>query len=119
MKAEQLASHGSSVLIVEDDPDLSLALDDYLQHEGYTVRSVASGRQALREADRKTVTGKIRSLIALFGRDRVAIAYARACAMEGAKHSRAGRKAAETKGVAGLKVAADRAAATRKRKGVQ
>lgn len=51
MKAEQLASHGSSVLIVEDDPDLSLALSDYLQHEGYTVRSVATGRQALQEAE--------------------------------------------------------------------
>ena len=36
---------------MEDDPDLSLALDDYLQHEGYTVRSVASGRQALQEAE--------------------------------------------------------------------
>jgi DNA-binding response OmpR family regulator len=43
MKAEQLASHGSFVLIVEDDPDLSLALSDYLQHEGYTVCSVATG----------------------------------------------------------------------------
>jgi PAS domain S-box-containing protein len=51
VKAQQLASHGSSVLIVEDDPDLSLALDDYLQHEGYSVRSVASGRQALQEAE--------------------------------------------------------------------
>ena len=51
MNAQQLASHGSSVLIVEDDPDLSLALDDYLQHEGYTVRSVASGKQALQEAE--------------------------------------------------------------------
>jgi PAS domain S-box-containing protein len=51
MKAEQLASHGSSVLIVEDDPDLSLALSDYLQHEGYTVRSVTTGRQALHEAE--------------------------------------------------------------------
>lgn len=51
MKAEQLASHGSFVLIVEDDPDLSLALSDYLQHEGYTVRSVATGRQALQEAE--------------------------------------------------------------------
>jgi len=51
MKAEQLASHRSSVLIVEDDPDLSLALADYLQHEGYTVRSVATGRQALHEAE--------------------------------------------------------------------
>ena len=51
MRAEQLASHGSSVLIVEDDPDLTLALSDYLQHEGYTVRSVATGRQALHEAE--------------------------------------------------------------------
>ncbi len=54
MKAEQLASHGSSVLIVEDDPDLSLALSDYLQHEGYTVRSVATGRQALQEAEEQS-----------------------------------------------------------------
>ena len=54
MKAEQLASHGSSVLIVEDDPDLSLALSDYLQHEGYTVRSVATGRQALHEAEEQS-----------------------------------------------------------------
>ncbi len=51
MKAEQLASHRSPVLIVEDDPDLSLALGDYLEHEGYTVRSVTSGRQALHEAE--------------------------------------------------------------------
>src|SRR5678815_3613740 len=51
MKAEQLASHGSSVLIVEDDPDLTLALSDYLQHEGYTVCSVATGRQALQKAE--------------------------------------------------------------------
>src|SRR4029078_1076267 len=51
MKAEQLASHGTSILIVEDDPDLTLALSDYLQHEGYTVRSVATGRQALHEAE--------------------------------------------------------------------
>jgi len=51
MKAEQLASHRSPVLIVEDDPDLSLALGDYLEHEGYTVRSVTTGRQALHEAE--------------------------------------------------------------------
>jgi PAS domain S-box-containing protein len=51
MKAEQLASHGSSVLIVEDDPDLLLALSDFLHYEGYTVHSVSSGRQALHEAE--------------------------------------------------------------------
>jgi len=51
MKANQLASHGSSVLVVEDDPDLSLALSDYLRHEGYTVHSVATGRQALHDAE--------------------------------------------------------------------
>jgi PAS domain S-box-containing protein len=39
------------VLVVEDDPDLSLALVDYLQHEGYTVRSVTTGREALQEAE--------------------------------------------------------------------
>lgn len=51
MKAEQLVSHHSSVLIVEDDPDLSLALEDYLHHEGYTVRCARTGRQALQEAE--------------------------------------------------------------------
>ncbi|HEY3475815.1 MAG TPA: PAS domain S-box protein [Anaerolineales bacterium] len=51
MKAEQLASHRSPVLIVEDEPDLSLALADALEHEGYTVRSVATGQQALHEAE--------------------------------------------------------------------
>ncbi|HTL62067.1 MAG TPA: PAS domain S-box protein [Nitrospira sp.] len=53
MKAEQLASHRSSVLIVEDDPDLSLALADSLQHEGYTVHTVMTGRQALLEAEER------------------------------------------------------------------
>ena len=51
VKANQLASHGSSVLVVEDDPDLSLALSDYLRHEGYTVHSVATGRQALHDVE--------------------------------------------------------------------
>ena len=53
MKAEQLASHHSSVLIVEDDPDLCLALEDYLQHEGYTVHSVLTGKKALREVEQR------------------------------------------------------------------
>jgi PAS domain S-box-containing protein len=51
MNAEQIISHHSSVLIVEDDPDLSLALEDYLQHEGYTARCAKTGRQALQEAE--------------------------------------------------------------------
>jgi PAS domain S-box-containing protein len=51
MKAEEVVSYHSSVLIVEDDPDLSLALADYLQHEGYTVRCAMTGRQALHEAE--------------------------------------------------------------------
>ncbi|BFU93310.1 MAG: hypothetical protein NTNFB02_00320 [Nitrospira sp.] len=51
MKTEQPVSHHSSVLIVEDEPDLSLALEDYLHHEGYTVRCASTGRQALQEAE--------------------------------------------------------------------
>ena len=51
MQAHQIISHHSSVLIVEDDPDLSLALEDYLQHDGYTVRCARTGRQALQEAE--------------------------------------------------------------------
>ena len=51
MKPEQLASHQSSVLIVEDDPDISLALEDHLHHEGYTVQSVMRGKEALHEAE--------------------------------------------------------------------
>src|SRR5512145_1084212 len=62
MKAEQLASHGSSVLIVEDDPDLLLALSDYLQHEGYTVHSVTTGRQALHEAEEHSFSAVVLDL---------------------------------------------------------
>jgi PAS domain S-box-containing protein len=51
MKSEALVSPHSSVLIVEDDPDLSLALEDYLRHEGYTVRCARTGRQALQDAE--------------------------------------------------------------------
>src|SRR5690242_21021779 len=51
MNAQPIISHHSSVLIVEDDPDLSLALEDYLQHDGYTVRCARTGRQALQEAE--------------------------------------------------------------------
>lgn len=51
MNAERVPSHISSILIVDDDPDLCLALEDNLQHLGYTVRSVMTGREALHEAE--------------------------------------------------------------------
>ena len=51
MSAEQLPSHLSSVLIVDDEPDICLALEDLLRHEGYTVRSVMTGREALHQAE--------------------------------------------------------------------
>ena len=62
MKAEQLASHRSPVLIVEDEPDLSLALADALEHEGYTVRSVPTGQQALHEAEEHSFSAVVLDL---------------------------------------------------------
>ena len=51
MDAEPLDSHLSSILIVDDEPDICLALEDLLRHAGYTVRSVMTGREALHEAE--------------------------------------------------------------------
>ncbi|MEP6957809.1 MAG: PAS domain S-box protein [Nitrospirota bacterium] len=51
MNVEQLPSHLTSVLIVDDEPDICLVLEDLLRHEGYTVRSVMTGREALHEAE--------------------------------------------------------------------
>ena len=51
MGVEQLPSHLTSVLIVDDEPDICLVLEDLLRHEGYTVRSVMTGRKALHEAE--------------------------------------------------------------------
>lgn len=51
MVAEQLPSHLSSILIVDDEPDICLALEDLLRHVGYTVRSVMTGREALQAAE--------------------------------------------------------------------
>ncbi len=51
MDAEPLDSHLSSILIVDDEPDICLALQDLLRHAGYTVRSVMTGREALHEAE--------------------------------------------------------------------
>src|SRR5574341_242699 len=53
MNAEQFPSHLSSILIVDDEPDICLALEDLLRHEGYTVRSVMTGREALHEAEQR------------------------------------------------------------------
>jgi PAS domain S-box-containing protein len=39
------------VLIVDDDPDLCLALGDSLRHDGYAVRTVQAGQDALREVE--------------------------------------------------------------------
>jgi len=51
MNSEQLPSHLSSILIVDDEPDICLVLEDLLRYEGYTVRSVMTGREALHEAE--------------------------------------------------------------------
>lgn len=36
---------------MDDEPDICLALEDLLRHDGYTVRSVMTGREALHEAE--------------------------------------------------------------------
>jgi DNA-binding response OmpR family regulator len=51
MIVEQLPAHLSSVLSVDDDQDICLGLEDLLQYERYTVRSVMTGREALDEAE--------------------------------------------------------------------
>jgi DNA-binding response OmpR family regulator len=51
MKTESGSLPDSPILIVDDDPDICLALEDLLRHEGYTVRSVMTGREALHEAE--------------------------------------------------------------------
>ena len=53
MSAEQVPSHLSSILIVDDEPDICMALEDLLRHAGYTVHSVMTGRDALHEAEHR------------------------------------------------------------------
>lgn len=51
MNTERVSSSVSSILIVDDNPDICLALEDQLRFQGYTVRSVMTGRAALHEAE--------------------------------------------------------------------
>ena len=51
MNTESGSSHDASILIVDDEPDICLALEDLLRHVGYTVRSVMTGTEALHEAE--------------------------------------------------------------------
>jgi len=44
-----------SVLIVDDEPEICMALSDFLKHEGYAVRAVQAGHDALREVERGQV----------------------------------------------------------------
>ena len=47
MNAERIPSHYAPVLIVEDNHDLSFALQEQLHYQGYTVQCVMTGRAAL------------------------------------------------------------------------
>ncbi|MEY4705694.1 MAG: hypothetical protein RL042_1899 [Nitrospirota bacterium] len=51
MKTGSRSSPLPSVLIVDDEPDICMALGDFLRHAGYAVRTVHSGRDALREVE--------------------------------------------------------------------
>ncbi len=51
MDASPLSPPLPSVLIVDDEPDICMALGDFLKHNGYTVRTVHAGRDALREVE--------------------------------------------------------------------
>ena len=51
MDASPLSTPFPSVLIVDDEPDICMALGDFLKHAGYKVRTVHAGRDALREVE--------------------------------------------------------------------
>ncbi len=50
MSTESVRSTTSSILIVDDDPDISEALKDLLEFEGYPVQAVESGAEAIADA---------------------------------------------------------------------
>jgi hypothetical protein len=64
---------------------------------------------SITKADHTTLINRFRQLLQRFGRDRVAVAYARACYWEGAARSRAKRKADDTMGVVDRSQAAAKA----------
>jgi len=51
MDTSPLSSPLPSVLIVDDEPDICMGLGDFLKHNGYAVRAVQTGRDALREVE--------------------------------------------------------------------
>ena len=51
MDASPLSPPLPSVLIVDDEPDICMGLSDFLKHNGYEVRAVHAGRDALREVE--------------------------------------------------------------------
>ena len=51
MKTDSISCPDSSILIVDDDPDICVALEDQLKYLGYMVRSVMTGREALHEGE--------------------------------------------------------------------
>lgn len=51
MNVEHVPSHYAPVLLVEDDQDLSFALQEQLRYQGYKVRCVRTGRAALETAE--------------------------------------------------------------------
>ena len=52
MDASPLSPPLPSVLVVDDEPDICMGLGDFLKHNGYTVRAVQAGHDALREVER-------------------------------------------------------------------
>ena len=59
---EASASGASAVLIVDDDPDISQALMDLLEHEGYHVQAAGSGAEALEKGTRRRYSAVILDL---------------------------------------------------------
>jgi PAS domain S-box-containing protein len=51
MDASPLSPLLPSVLIVDDEPDICMALGDFLKHDGYAIRTVQAGQDALREVE--------------------------------------------------------------------
>jgi hypothetical protein len=68
---------------------------------------------SISKADHTTLITRFRQLLRRYGRDRVSVAYARACYWEGASRSRAKTRADVTMGAAGRIGAARKAVATK------